>query len=437
MAGKRLAIRKTERILLIFLFFIYLAGMVIVHYSRHERFDSAVLLMCLPLVLSMAAVHIVLSLTGSRADELVFPLVCFLCMTGHIEIYRLEPSMALKQAIFLVIGFLLFIGWYTKGLDYRAWEDYKYLVLLAGIAIQLAVMVLGIEINGAKLWFTFGDFNFQPVEVVKILAVIFLASYLKQKKEFIISAPRRWFDMLSFKYLVPLLLIWGCCELILVVQKDLGMALLLFGTFMCIFYVATQRTGMIFIGFLLFFAGSWVVMHRFPHVHVRFSAWLDPWQDPAGSGYQTIQALFALASGGFTGTGLGMGTPGLIPAVHTDYVFAAIGEELGFLGALAVIVAYLLLVERIFRISMAAFDEFGILLCTGLGSLLACQILIIVGGSTKFIPMTGITLPFISYGGSSVLANFFLIALVFQVSHLASKKRRRMMLSEEGQGGTP
>jgi cell division protein FtsW (lipid II flippase) len=200
------------------------------------------------------------------------------------------------------------------------------------------------------------------------------------------------------------------------------MALLLFGTFMCLFYVATKRVGVILAGFILFFFSAWVIVHTFPHVMVRVTSWLDPWRDPEGSSYQILQALFALSAGGFWGTGLGLGSPNLIPAVTTDFVFASICEELGFLGGLAVITVYLLLIQRIFRVALRAHDEFGILLASGLGSLMACQIFIIIGGSTKFIPMTGITLPFISYGGSSILANFFLLAIIYQISELAARK---------------
>jgi cell division protein FtsW (lipid II flippase) len=415
--------RFTETWLLLVLTIIYLGGICLIHFSRSRLFEPSILLFSLPLLGALWCTHLILTLTRCSSDELLFPLAAFLCIIGHLLIFRLNPALAARQSLFLVIGIALFDIWYLKGFDYRIWEDYKYIILLTGIIIQIMVMIVGVEINGAKLWFRLGSFNFQPVEIVKILVVIFLASYLKQKKEFISSHPRRWFDLLSFKYLFPLMVIWGCCELVLVVQKDLGMALLLFGSFMCLFYVATHRVGMIICGFIVFLGSTWAIMHTFPHVHVRFTSWLDPWRDPDGGGYQIIQALFALTSGGFWGTGLGLGLPKFIPEVHTDFIFAALGEEMGFLGALAVLLAYLLLIQRIYKVALQCHDEFGILLASGLASLMACQTLIIIGGSTKFIPMTGITLPFISYGGSSILANFFLLALVFQVSNLSRKKK--------------
>ncbi|MGV8118283.1 MAG: FtsW/RodA/SpoVE family cell cycle protein [Candidatus Xenobiia bacterium LiM19] len=414
--------RKAEFWLLLLLSLIYCSGIALIRLAQHEDSGISVIMTAVPLLLAIWTTHGVLTLTKSQTDQMLMPLMAFLSITGHLEIYRLEPALAFKQVLFILAGFTLFNIWYLWGFDYRLWEDYKYLVLFSGIAIQIAVMILGTEINGAKLWFRIGSINFQPVEIVKILIVVFLASYLKQKKEFITSHPRQWLDSLSFKYLIPLIIMLGCCELILVVQKDMGMALLLFGTFICLFYIATERTGMILCAFVLFIISSWVLMERFPHVHVRFAVWLDPWRDPGGSGYQILQSLFSLSAGGFWGTGLGMGSPGLIPAVHTDFVFASIGEEMGFLGAMAVILAYLFVVHRVFRVSLQCHDEFGILFAAGLGALLACQVFIIIGGTIKFIPMTGITLPFISYGGSSVISNFFLMALVFQIAEQAAKK---------------
>jgi len=425
--SKKIHFRKAELRLLLLLSLIYCVGIALIKMSHGEKLDISVMMTALPLLIAFWTTHTLLTISDSKTDEMLMPLFAFLSIIGHIEIYRLEPALAFKQVLFILGGFALFNIWYLKGFDYRIWEDYKYLVLFSGIAIQIAVMILGTEINGAKLWFRIGSINFQPVEVVKILVVVFLASYLKQKKEFITSHPKRWLDSLSFKYLLPLIAILGCCELILVVQKDMGMALLLFGTFMCLFYIATERIGMIVCAFLLFLMSSYALIQKFPHVHVRFAVWLDPWQDPNGSGYQILQSLFALSAGGFWGTGLGMGSPTLIPAVHTDFVFAAIGEEMGFLGAMAVILAYLFLVHRIFKVSLQCHDEFGSLFAAGLGALLACQVFIITGGSIKFIPMTGITLPFISYGGSSVISNFFLMALVFQIAEQAGKKKSQLL----------
>jgi len=423
--------RKAEFWLLLLLSLIYCSGIALIRLAQDGKPDVSVIMAALPLLLATWATHGLLTFTRSQTDQMLLPLMAFLSITGHLEIYRLEPALAFKQVLFILAGFALFNCWYLWGFDYRLWEDYKYLVLFSGIAIQIAVMALGTEINGAKLWFRIGAINFQPVEIVKILIVVFLASYLKQKKEFITSHPRRWLDSLSFKYLIPLIIMLGCCELILVFQKDMGMALLLFGTFICLFYMATERTGMIFCAFVLFVISSWVLVERFPHVHVRFAVWLDPWQDPGGCGYQILQSLFSLSAGGFWGTGLGMGSPGLIPAVHTDFVFAAIGEEMGFLGAMAIILTYLFLVHRVFKVSLQCHDEFGTLFAAGLGALLACQVFIIIGGTIKFIPMTGITLPFISYGGSSVISNFFLMALVFQIGEQAVKKKshRQQMIT--------
>lgn len=349
-------------------------------------------------------------------NGVILPLLFFLCALGHIEIGRLTPELAIKQAVFIVMGLAVLVLLVRCTPDYKILEDHKYLILTAGIILQLSVMLGGTEINGAKLWFRIGSLNFQPMEIIKLLFVIFLAAYLKQKKEFLISGMPGDNGRLLLKYLTPLVFIWALCEIMFIVQRDLGVALLLFATFMCIFYCATGRTGVILAGGAMFVAGSVVISRLFTHVRIRFQAWLDPMKYPETSGFQALQGMFALTGGGFFGTGIGLGKPDRIPEVHTDYIFAAIAEEMGFLGAVALLAVYMILISRLFIISAEAKDEFGRLLGCGLTALTACQVMIIICGTVKLIPMTGITLPFVSYGGSSALSNFILIAVMYKIA---------------------
>lgn len=354
-------------------------------------------------------------------DPLLLPLAAFLCSVGWLEIYRLGPAidtpgLGARQALWIALGLVVFVvTLYVLG-DYRSLEDYKYLCLLGGVLLQAAVMVFGIEINGARLWFQFGSMLFQPVEVVKVLLVIFLAAFLRQFRQWLRLSLLSREGRLPRKALLLLGLGWAAAEGVLVLQKDLGMALLLFGLFLSMFFLATGRLDLVGVAGVLALAGGWFCYRLFGHVRVRVGAWLDPFADPQGEGYQMSQALYSLASGGVDGTGLGMGRPFLVPEAYTDFAFVAVSEELGMLGAVAVLVVFMALVTRAFRTALLAGDEFGTLLSAGLATLMAWQTLIIIGGTVKLAPMTGITLPFMSYGGSSMLANFLILGLLWRIS---------------------
>jgi cell division protein FtsW (lipid II flippase) len=286
--------------------------------------------------------------------------------------------------------------------------------------LVLATFVLGIDLNesGMRLWLGAGGVYFQPSELLKIILVVFLAAYLAEKRELIVLTGLRVgpFRLPPLPYLLPLLLVWLISLGLVVIQRDLGAALLFFGIFLAMLYVATARVTYVLAGLGAFALGGVLCYRLFEHVRDRVAIWLDPWADAQGRGYQVVQALIALGAGGVLGTGLGYGYPEYIPAVHTDFVIAAIGEEFGLLGTLAVVGLYLLLVYRGFRIALRAPDAYLQLLATGLSTVLALQALVILGGTTRLIPLTGITLPFISYGGSSLLANYLIVGLLLRVS---------------------
>jgi cell division protein FtsW (lipid II flippase) len=365
--------------------------------------------------------HVVARLTVPQADPYLLPMAALLTAFGLTEIYRLEPDNAFRQGTWIVVGVAAFSA--TLLLlrhDYRILESYKYLFGLAAIGLLAlpALPVIGRSVNGARLWVEAGGVRFQPGELAKIVLIVFLAGYLREKREVLAQGRLKDFG--------PLLAIWVGAMLVLIRTNDLGGSLLYFGIFLAMLYVATARAWFIAAGLTLFLAGSAVVYHFIPRVQDRVEVWLDPWADADGKGYQPIQALYSISNGGFGGTGFGKGTfentggGELIPFIHTDFIFSALGQELGLVGAAALLLVYMLFCLRGFRIALLAEDGFSKLLAVGLTFGFALQTFIIVGGVLRLIPLTGITLPFVSYGGSSVVANFLLLAGLLLVSHRAN-----------------
>jgi cell division protein FtsW (lipid II flippase) len=365
--------------------------------------------------------HVVARLTVPQADPYLLPMAALLTAFGLTEIYRLEPDNAFRQGTWIVVGVAAFSA--TLILlrhDYRILESYKYLFGLAAIGLLIlpALPVIGRTVNGARLWVEAGSVRFQPGELAKIVLIVFLAGYLREKREVLAQGRMKDFG--------PLLLIWVGAMLVLIRTNDLGGSLLYFGIFLAMLYVATARAWFIAAGLTLFLAGSAVVYHFIPRVQDRVEVWLDPWADADGKGYQPIQALYSISNGGFGGTGFGKGTfentggGELIPFIHTDFIFSALGQELGLVGAAALLLVYMLFCLRGFRIALLAEDGFSKLLAVGLTFGFALQTFIIVGGVLRLIPLTGITLPFVSYGGSSVVANFILLAGLLLLSHRAN-----------------
>jgi cell division protein FtsW (lipid II flippase) len=369
--------------------------------------------------------HVAARLTVPYADPYLLPMAGLLTAIGLTEIYRLDPDDAFRQGLWLVLGVALFSATLiVLRHDYRRLESYKYVIGLGALALLAlpALPGIGRTVNGARLWVGIGQWQFQPGEFAKILLIVFLAGYLREKREVLAQGRLKDFG--------PLLLIWGGAMAVLVQTNDLGSALLYFGIFLAMLYVATSRLIFAFGGMALFLAGAAFVYHVIPRVQDRVTIWLDPWPYAQAEGYQLVQSLFAIAFGGFGGTGLGRGTftfsdgdNAIIPYLNTDFIYAALAHELGLVGISAVLLVYMLFAARGFRAALLAQDGFSKLLGTGLTFAFALQTFIIVGGVLRLIPLTGITLPFVSYGGSSLLANFVLLALLLLVSNRAQAPR--------------
>jgi len=384
--------------------------------------------------------HFAVRFTVPHADPYLLPMAGLLSAVGVTEIYRLEPGDAFRQGLWIVIALALFVA--TLVLlrrDYRRLESYKYLFGLSAIGL-LALPALphfGQTVNGARLWVRIGSLQFQPGELAKIMLIVFLAGYLREKREVLAQGRLKDFG--------PLLVIWGACMLVLVETKDLGSALLYFAIFLAMLYVATSRLTYVWIGLGLFLAGAYAAYEKVPHIRERVTIWLHPWTDhpvhcaltgkPAlrqdCASYQLVKSLYSIANGGWGGPGLGRGTfettagRPLIPDLRSDFIYSALAQELGLVGIAALILVYMLVATRGFRISLLAEDGFSKLLALGLTFGFAFQTFIIVGGVLRLIPLTGITFPFVSYGGSSVVANFVLLAGLLLVSNRANREAGR------------
>jgi cell division protein FtsW (lipid II flippase) len=357
------------------------------------------------------------------ADPALFPTAGVLTGLGFAMIFRLSGGLAAEQATWVAVGLAAFCGTLLFVRDYRQLDAYTYTIGFLGIGLLLLPIVPGIgrTINGARLWVSIGPIGFQPSEIAKVLLVVFLASYLNAKKELLQVATARLgpLRLPAAKHLAPVLVAWGTSLAVLFLQRDLGASLLYFGIFVVMLWVATGRAAYVVIGVVLFAVGALLGYLLFSHVQLRVDVWLhalDP-KKVFEQGYgQVAQAQFGMATGGLVGTGLGKGSPGLVPFASTDFIFAAFGEELGLLGTTALLLMYVVLVGKGLAIALRSSDGFGKLLATGLATIIGLQTFVIVGGVTRVIPLTGVTLPFVSYGGSSLVANFVLLALLVRVS---------------------
>jgi cell division protein FtsW (lipid II flippase) len=386
-----------------------------------------------------AVAHVVTRLTVPYADPTLLPLTALLCAIGLTFVYRLDAEDGRKQLVWVAVGvaaYCLVLVWLRY--DYRILERYKYLFGISAIALLVLPSVpgLGQRINGVRLWVEIGPLQFQPGEVAKIFLVIFLAGYLRDKREALAQGRLKDFG--------PLLAIWGGAMLVLVQTSDLGSALLNFGIFLAMLYVATNRLSIVAAGLVLFAGGAAVLYNALDRVQQRVTVWLEPWTDDkvycALNGaleyrqncdsYQLVKSLYSIANGGYGGTGIGNGTfqtvdgTPLIPYLQTDFVYSALAQELGLIGVSAVLLLYLALVARGMRVALLAQDGFSKLLAAGLSFGLALQTFIIVGGVLRLVPLTGITLPFVSYGGTSIVANFATVALLLLVSNRAMVTQR-------------
>jgi cell division protein FtsW (lipid II flippase) len=384
--------------------------------------------------------HVVLRLTLPHADPYIFPLVAVLASFGIVMVYRIDSTLARQQAQWFVLGLILFAATIIFLRDYRKLERYRYTIM----AVSLVLLVLprlpgiGYSANGAYLGIRIpGLFVFQPAEFAKVGLVIFLASYLRDTRHVLATGGRRILGVTlpPIKHFGPIVVIWGLAMVILVVLSDIGSSLMFYGALLAMLYVATGRASFVVVGAVAFALGAWYLGAHVPHVHARVEDWLHTFNPhiyapKVGLGsYQVANGIFAQAAGGLFGQGFGesiltlpAGQP-LIPFPQTDMIYAVLTSELGLFGAAAVLLVYLLLVARGLKAALMSGDSFSALLATGLSTVLAIQVFVIVGGVTRVIPLTGVTLPFISYGGSSLIANFVLVALLLLVSDRAGRQR--------------
>jgi len=387
--------------------------------------------------------HITVRLLAPYADPVLLPIVAALNGLGLAEIHRLDLALdhhfAAQQLVWMTIGVALFVA--TLGIlrDHRTLQRFTYTSGLAAIVLLLMPMLPGIgkTVNGARIWIHLGSLSFQPGEVAKVLLVVTFAGYLVLHRDALALAGRRvaMIDLPRGRDLGPILVMWVVSLGILVFQHDLGSSLLFFGLFLIMLYVATERAGWLVVGASLFVVGSYLVYEFIPHVRDRFVLWSDVWahygDHTDDKGRQTVETMFGMAWGGLVGRGLGQGAPWRIPFAESDFIFGAIGEELGLTGSLAVILLYGLIVERAFRAALISRDDIGKLMATGLGGAIALQVFVVVGGVTHLIPLTGLTTPFLSYGGSSLVANWVIVAILLRISDSARRPLPDLSLPDD------
>lgn len=414
-------------------------GFAVSHIAQSGAADPGPLGLAATYVVMMLAAHFVLVLAGHRGDPLLLPLVATIGGIGLVMLNRLpqdlrgtrvlglELGMAETQLLWFGIGLVAMLVVAVGLRDDGFLRHYKYTWAIGGAALLVLTFLFGVEENGARLWIAAGPVRFQPGEAIKIVLVVFIAGYLAEKRALLTGATMRigFVRIPPVPYLLPMIAIFVIVMLIVVIMRDLGTALLFLGIFLTMLFVATGRRSYVLLGILLFVAGSYVAYNLFDHVRVRVNNWIDPFVDVSDAGYQTVQALYALGRGGLFGEGLGQGLPTIggrlpIPALETDFIFAAVAEELGLIGAFALLALALALVFRGLRVAMLARDDFSAMLAVGLTTSLGLQTLIIVAGNVKLIPLTGITFPFVSYGGSSLLASFVVVGLLLSISHRSS-----------------
>ena len=375
------------------------------------------------------AAHVTIRLKAAYADPIILPIVSALNGLGLAMIYRINlarpettPS-GRTQLLWMTIGVLLFVAVLVVLRDHRRLQAFTYTAGLSAIVLLLLPLVpgLGREVYGARIWVRLGSMSFQPGEVAKVLLVIAFAGYLVLHRDALALAGRRllFVDLPRGRDLGPIMAMWLVSLAILVFQNDLGSSLLFFGIFLVMLYVATERPGWLVIGSGLFLLGAYFSYLLVPHVAERVHVWLDPFNE--AKGYQIVQGMYGMAWGGLTGRGLGQGSPEITPFGYSDFIAASIGEELGLTGLMAVIVLYGILVERGLRTALICRDSFGKLVASGLAVVFALQIFVVIGGVTKLIPLTGLTTPFLSYGGSSLVANWVIVALLLRISDQARR----------------
>ena len=419
--------RRTTELGLLLLAFIVFGGLyALASLGRNASLPADVGPFLAGVVTLLIVAHVVIRKVAAAADGLLLPIAALLNGIGYVFIARLNDDLAALQATWTAVGIGAFVATLVVVRDVKVLLRYRYTFGLVGLGLLMLPLLPGIgrNINGARIWVEIGPVSFQPGEFAKIALAIFFAGYLVDNRELLGVATFKLgpFRIPDPRHFVPVLAAWGVALVVMIFQRDLGSALLFFVLFVVMLWVATGRAAYLVAGGGLFALGAWFSWTRFDHVQTRVEIWLDPWADASGSGYQIVQAAYALAWGGVMGTGPGLGVSGRIPFEETDFIFAIIGEELGLLGSTAVLCAFLLMAGTGLRIAQRSVDEFMSLLAVGLTTLLATQAFIIIAGVTRVLPLTGITLPFVSYGGSSLLANYVLLALLIRISDQAARR---------------
>ncbi|HET6809897.1 MAG TPA: FtsW/RodA/SpoVE family cell cycle protein [Acidimicrobiales bacterium] len=376
------------------------------------------------LLLLLLGAHVATRRLAPRSTPVLLPLAAFLNALGYVFIARLSSHLAGLQAMWTAIGVGAYVLTLVVVRRIQLLERYRYLIAVVGVLLLLAPLApkLGQNINGARLWVRLGPLTFQPVELAKLGLAVFFASYLVEKRDLLITPTSRVGNLLvpDPRPFGPLVLMWGLSMLVMTAERDVGFSLLIFVLFIAMLWVATGRAAYLVVAMVLFAVGAVIMSAAFPHVHQRITVWLNPWPHAHTIGYQSVQALYAMGSGGLTGSGLGLGRPDLVPVVASDYIFAAIGEELGLLGTTAVVMSFVLLVGAGIRTALRSRSDFAKLLAAGLTAILGFQAFFIMAGVVRLLPVTGVTLPFVAYGGSSLVANYILLALLVRVSHEAA-----------------
>ncbi|OZM82387.1 FtsW/RodA/SpoVE family cell cycle protein [Pseudonocardia sp. MH-G8] len=431
--------RGIELVLLAFAAVLVTSALVLVEANQEQELRQVLLWIGLAYLALFAVAHLAVRRFAPYADPLILPCVALLNGLGLVMIHRLDLANAerataagrdtpveliSRQVAWTAIGLALFVAVLVVIRDHRTISRYAYTAGFAGLVLLALPGLLPSsisEVNGAKLWIRVGSVGIQPGEFAKILLIVFFAAFLVQKRELFSTAGRRFLGMElpRARDLAPLLVAWGLSVGVLVLERDLGTSLLFFGIVLVLLYVATERVSWMLIGLSFFFGGCIIAYQLFGHVRVRVQVWIDPFADFDNTGYQIAQALFGLGTGGVGGTGLGAGRPDLVPYAESDFMLSSLGEELGLMGLAAILIVYLVLITRGLRSALAVRDSFGKLLATGLAFTLALQTFIVIGGATKLIPLTGLTLPFLSYGGSSLVANYALVAMLLRISNAA------------------
>ncbi|MEL6890833.1 MAG: FtsW/RodA/SpoVE family cell cycle protein [Actinomycetota bacterium] len=418
--------RNTELTLVVMAVVITGAAYTIASLGTNAEIPPGIIVFVGILLGLLVCAHVVVRLVARGADATLLPLAALLHGIGFVMITRLDDRLAGLQATWSMLAIVVFVA--TLVVIQRPTDLARYQWTFFAIGAILLVLPLvpglGSQINGARIWVSLGPINFQPGEFAKIALAIFFAAYLGERRELIAASTWRIGPMRlpEPRFILPVVVAWGFAVVVMVGERDLGSSLLFFTLFVVMMWVATEKVSYLLIGVVLFAGAAFFSWSQFSHVRTRVDIWIDPWSRSLDRGYQLVQSLFGLADGGITGTGLGRGTPNQVPLASSDFIFASIGEEMGLIGASAILISYLLIVGAGLRTAIRTERPFEKLLAVGLTTIIGVQAFIIVGGVIKVVPLTGITLPFVSYGGSSLLANYVLLALLLRVSDSAARR---------------